>query len=116
VDRKAASFSGKSNLIMSDLRCPVCSSDNVRPSERDFKSDYSFLTVLAAVFFLILLILLLFFIVHLHPVIIILLGIALVTRMLEWLRHPPRRERMEMICLQCQHRFQADREPHEEED
>ena len=94
---------------MSENRCPVCRSDDVRPVEQEFKNDYSFLTVLAAVFFLILILDLSFFVIQLHPIIIILLGIALVTKGLDWLRRPNRTsESEEMICLQCQHRFQKE--------
>jgi hypothetical protein len=94
---------------MSEIRCPVCRSDNVRPAERDFKTDYSILTALAAVFFLLILLALFLFVIHLHPVIIILLVIALVTRGLEWLRKPgEKKERVEMLCLNCKFRFHAD--------
>lgn len=96
---------------MKEILCPVCRSENIRPSEREFKTEYSFLTVLAAVFFLICILCVLFFVIQLHPVIIILLGIALVTKGLEWLRRPAgKTEHVEMICLHCRHRFQVDKE------
>ena len=92
---------------MEGIQCPVCRSHNVRPAERDFKNEYSFLTVLAAVFFLLLLLFLLFFIVQLHPVIIVLLGIALVTKLLEWLRKPAEKTESpkEWMCMRCKNRF-----------
>jgi hypothetical protein len=95
---------------MSEIHCPACKSDNISTAEQEFKTEYSFLTVLAAVFFLIIIMGVLFFVIQLHPVIIILLGIALVTKGLGWLRRPSGgTECAEMICLHCRHRFSVEK-------
>lgn len=88
------------------MRCPYCGSENVSPAEREYTTDYPFWTVLAGVFFLIGIMLLLFFFLQLHPVILILILVAVLSKLLERRSRVKRRtQKVEYICLSCERRF-----------
>lgn len=88
------------------VKCPHCGSTNVSPAERDYRTDYPFWTVLVAVFLLIGVMLILFFFLQLHPVILILILVAVVTKLLDTKSRAKRKFRkIEYICLNCEQRF-----------
>jgi hypothetical protein len=88
------------------MKCPHCGSEEVSPAERDYITDYPFWTVLVAVFLLIGVMLVLFFFLQLHPVIIILILVAVVTKLLDTKNRAKRKSRrIEYICLECEQRF-----------
>ncbi len=91
---------------MEKIACPRCGSENVTPAEREYKDEDSFWTVLIAVFFLFVAFFLLFFFLQLHPVIMILLGVAAVSRLLHMKSSSRKKQtKIEYICLECNHRF-----------
>jgi DNA-directed RNA polymerase subunit RPC12/RpoP len=86
--------------------CPYCGSEDISPAERDYVRDYSFWMVLAAVFVVLGIAFLLFFLLQLHPVILILILIAAVSKLLD--AGTKRRKKVnkeEYICLKCDRRF-----------
>lgn len=86
--------------------CPYCHSQNTAPAERENTSDYPFWVALAVVFILIAAALALFFLLQLHPVILILCLIAIVSKFLNvTARKRKRRKKVEYICLECDQRF-----------
>jgi hypothetical protein len=90
---------------MKENICPVCGSDNVSPAEREYTSDFSIWTVFLAVFLLLSLAFVLFFFLQLHPVIILLLAIAAVSKLLETSSRKKKTRKIEYICLDCKKRF-----------
>lgn len=88
------------------MKCPYCGSENTSPAEREYTSDYPFWMVLVAVFFLIGVLLLLFFFLQLHPVIMILILVAVITKLLDTRSRARRKtQKIEYICLSCDGRF-----------
>jgi len=88
------------------MKCPSCGSENISPVEQEYKGDYPFWIVLVVVFSLIGVLLLFFFILQLHPVIIILVLVAVVSKLLDTRkRHKRKIQKIEYICLQCDQRF-----------
>ncbi len=86
--------------------CPRCRSENISPAENEFRTEYPFWTALAAVLLLIGGLLVLFIFLQLHPVIMILLLIAVVSRLLDKHSHPKKSiKKFEYVCLDCDHRF-----------
>jgi hypothetical protein len=88
--------------------CPACGSANVAPAEKEFKSDYPLSVALIVVIIFFLLGFALFFLLQLHPVILILVGVAVVSWFLKSQfgpSGPP--ENIDFICLDCEHRFQV---------
>ncbi len=86
--------------------CPRCRSENISPAESEFRTEYPFWIALAAVLVLIGVLLVLFIFLQLHPVIMILLLIAVVSRLLDKLSHPKKSiKKIEYVCLDCDHRF-----------
>ncbi|UCC40496.1 MAG: hypothetical protein JSV96_03355 [Candidatus Aminicenantes bacterium] len=91
---------------VSEKTCPHCHSKNTAPAEREYKTDYPFWLALAVVFILIGIALALFFLLQLHPVILILTLVAIVTKLLDTAnRKKRRRKKVELICLDCDRRF-----------
>lgn len=87
--------------------CPVCGSSNVAPAEKEFKSDYPLSVALIVVIAFFLLALALFFLLQLHPVILILVSVAVVSWFLKsQLSSPSSPKKIDFICLECDHRFQ----------
>ncbi|MGB2764008.1 MAG: hypothetical protein WBC20_06305, partial [Candidatus Aminicenantaceae bacterium] len=90
----------------SEKTCPHCHSKNTAPAEREYKTDYPFWLALVVVFILIGAGLALFFLLQLHPVILILIIVAIVTKLLDTTVHKiRRRKKVEYICLDCDQRF-----------
>ena len=88
------------------MKCPYCGSENTSPAEREFTTDYPFWMVLLVVFFLIGVMLLLFFFLQLHPVIMILILVAVITKLLDTRSRARRKiQKIEYICLSCDRRF-----------
>ena len=88
------------------MKCPYCGSENTSPAEREYTTDYPFWMVLVAVFFLIGVMLLLFFFLQLHPVIMILILVAVITKLLDTRSRTRRKtQKIEYICLSCDRRF-----------
>lgn len=88
-------------------RCPFCSSANISPSEKEYGTDYPFWTVFLAVGLLFGVFLALFIFLHLHPVIMVLILVAAVSKLLDSRkRRPERPERIPYICLDCERRFE----------
>ncbi|MFP4082873.1 MAG: hypothetical protein ACLFVG_08980 [Candidatus Aminicenantes bacterium] len=88
------------------MKCPFCGSENTSPAEREYTTDYSIWTVLVAVFFLIGIMLVLFFFLQLHPIILILILVAVVTKLLEKRSRSKRKiQKIEYLCLDCDRRF-----------
>ena len=86
--------------------CPHCRSENISPAESEFKAEYPFWTALVVVLLLIGVLLVLFIFLQLHPVIMILLLIAVVSRLLDKRSHPKKSiKKVEYVCLDCDHRF-----------
>ena len=86
--------------------CPRCRTENISPAESEFKAEYPFWTALAAVLLLIGVLLFLFIFLQHHPVIMILLLIAIVSRLLDKRSHPKKNiKKVEYVCLDCNHRF-----------
>lgn len=86
--------------------CPRCRSENISPAESEFRTEYPFWTALAVVLLLIGVLLVLFIFLQLHPVIMILLLIAVVSRLLDKHSHPKKSiKKTEYVCLDCDHRF-----------
>jgi len=91
---------------LSEKTCPYCHSKNTALAEREYKADYPFWMALAVVFVLISVALALFFLLQLHPIILILTLVAIVTKFLDTsTRRKRRREEVEYICLNCDRRF-----------
>ncbi|MBC8358513.1 MAG: hypothetical protein H8E54_06140 [Candidatus Aminicenantes bacterium] len=89
----------------SEKTCPHCHSKNTAPAEREYKTDYPFWLALVVVFILIGAGLALFFLLQLHPVILILIIVAIVTKLLDTTVRKIRRKKVEYICLDCDQRF-----------
>jgi DNA-directed RNA polymerase subunit RPC12/RpoP len=88
------------------MRCPYCGSENISPAEREYTNDYPFWIVLVAVFFLIGIMLLLFFFLQLHPIILILILVAALSKLLDTRSRTRRKtQKVEYICLSCERRF-----------
>ncbi len=86
--------------------CPRCRSENISPAESEFRTEYPFWIALAGVLVLIGVLLVLFIFLQLHPVIMILLLIAVVSRLLDKRSHPKKSiKKIEYVCLDCDHRF-----------
>jgi len=86
--------------------CPKCRSDNIAPVEHEHKTEYPFWMVFIAVFFFLAVLFLLFLFLQLHPIIIILLAIAAVSKLLGLERRTKKKaKKIEYICLDCNHRF-----------
>jgi len=91
---------------MSHKICPKCRSDNIAPSEHEYKTEYPFWMVFVAAFFFIGALLLLFLFLQLHPIIIILVAIAVFSKLLSLKRRPKKKaKKIEHVCLDCDHRF-----------
>jgi DNA-directed RNA polymerase subunit RPC12/RpoP len=91
---------------MSKLRCPSCGSENIAPAEKEYAHDYPFWMVLAAVFILLGVAFLLFFLLQLHPVLLILILVAAVSKLLDaGNKRRQKSRRTEYICLNCETRF-----------
>ncbi|MEA3421575.1 MAG: hypothetical protein U9Q97_07870 [Acidobacteriota bacterium] len=87
--------------------CPYCGSDNIASAEQEFKTDYPFWIVLVAVFLLLGVAGTVFILLQLHPVILILVLIAIATALLNTKSHRKKRaKKNEFICLDCEKRFQ----------
>jgi len=90
----------------SEKTCPHCHSRNTAPAEREYKTDYPFWLALVVVFILIGAGLALFFLLQFHPVILILIIVAIVTKLLDTTVRKNRiRKKVEYICLDCNQRF-----------
>jgi Na+/H+ antiporter NhaD/arsenite permease-like protein len=90
------------------MNCPRCGSGEIAPAERDYTRDYPFWIVLAVVFFLMAGAFLLFFILQLHPVILILMAVAVISWLLDTgKRRRKKNQTTEYICLSCDHRFKV---------
>lgn len=88
------------------MKCPHCGSEDISPAEREYTTDYPFWIALVAIFFLIGVLLLLFFILQLHPVIIILILVAALSKLLDTRSRSRRKsQKIEYICLKCDRRF-----------
>ena len=88
------------------MNCPYCGSEDTSPSERDYTRDYPFWLALTAVFVLIGGAFLLFLFLQLHPVILILLCVAIVSWLLDaGNRRRQKVKKTEYICLSCDRRF-----------
>ncbi|MEA2005500.1 MAG: hypothetical protein U9O50_04480 [Acidobacteriota bacterium] len=86
--------------------CPNCCSDNIAPLEHEYKTEYPFWMVFVAGFFFLAVLFLLFFLLQLHPIIIILVAIAVVSKLLSLKRGRKKTtKKIEYICLDCDHRF-----------
>jgi hypothetical protein len=86
--------------------CPRCRSENISPAESEFSTEYPLWTALAAVLLLTGVLLVLFIFLQLHPVIMILLLIAVVSWLLDKRSHPKKNiKKVEYVCLDCDHRF-----------
>lgn len=91
---------------MSRLVCPYCGSKDVSLAEREYARDYPFWMVLAAVFLLMGVAFLLFFLLQLHPVILILILVAAISKLLDAGKERKRKSlEAEYICLKCDRRF-----------
>ncbi|MFQ6110079.1 MAG: hypothetical protein ACE5L7_11070 [Candidatus Aminicenantales bacterium] len=99
-----------------DTICPYCGSERVSPAERDYTTDFPFWVVLAAAFVLIGAMLLLFFFLQLHPVILILISIGVLSKLLDTRSRSRRKiRRIEYICLECDRRFIQRKTPSQKE-
>ncbi|MFW6160436.1 MAG: hypothetical protein ACOC57_04770 [Acidobacteriota bacterium] len=87
------------------MPCPRCGSDNISPAERDYQSDYPFAIVLAVAFLLLGGALAAFFLLQLHPVILILVILAVAGRLLKERPRRPKERVEEYICLDCRKRW-----------
>jgi len=98
----------KQNLYAKGYRhCPYCGSDNIASAEQEFKTDYPFWIVLIAVFLLLGAAGAAFILLQLHPIILILVLIAIATALLNTKSHRKKRaKKNEFICLDCEKRFQ----------
>jgi uncharacterized membrane protein len=86
--------------------CPYCGSVEISPAEREYTTDYPFWVVIGVVFLLIGILLLLFFLLQLHPVILILILVAVVSKLLDTRSRSRRKsQKVEFICLKCDQRF-----------
>lgn len=90
---------------LSEKTCPYCNSKNTAPAEREYKTDLTLWLVLAVAFILIGAALALFFLLQLHPIILILTLVAIVTKLLDTASRKKRRKKVEYICLDCNRRF-----------
>jgi len=91
---------------MSNKICPKCHSDNIAPLEHEYKTEYPFWMVFIAAFFFLAILFLLFFLLQLHPIIIILVAIAVVSKLLSLKRGRKKTaKKIEYICLDCDYRF-----------
>lgn len=91
---------------MSGLICPHCGSDDIAQAEQEYTHDYPFWMVLAAVFILLAIAFLLFFLLQLHPVLLILILIAAVSKLLDAGNKRRQKSRqIQYICLTCEKRF-----------
>jgi hypothetical protein len=89
-----------------NMTCPQCGSEDISPAERDYAHDYPFWIALVAAFSLIGVAFLLFFLLQLHPVILILILVAVITKLLDVGNRRRRRvQKTEYICLKCEKRF-----------
>ncbi len=86
--------------------CPYCGSGDISLAERDYAHDYPFWMVLAAVFVLLGIAFLLFFLLQLHPVILVLILIAALSKLLDaGTKRRKKAHKKEYICLKCDRRF-----------
>lgn len=91
---------------MSRSVCPYCGSEDISPAEREYVRDYPFWMVLAAVFVLIGIAFLLFLLLQLHPVLLILILIAALSKLLDaGSKRRKKALKTEYICLKCDRRF-----------
>ncbi len=90
---------------VSEKACPYCSSKNISPAEKEYKTDFTFLFALTVVFILIGTALAVFFLLQLHPIIIILTLVAIITKLMDTAARKRRRKKVEYICLDCDRRF-----------
>ncbi|MFC2158574.1 hypothetical protein ACFLT9_12125 [Acidobacteriota bacterium] len=91
---------------MNSFVCPLCGSDNISPMEHDYKTEYPFWIVLVVVFLLIGGLVALFLFLQLHPVIMILLVVAVVSKILEMSGKSRKKAReIEYLCISCNSRF-----------
>jgi peptidoglycan/LPS O-acetylase OafA/YrhL len=91
---------------MKNKICPQCGTDNIAPAEQEYTTEYPLWTVFIAIFFFIAIFLIIFFFLQLHPVIMILLVIAVVSKLLSLKSsHKKKAKKVEYICLECEHRF-----------
>jgi hypothetical protein len=79
---------------------------DISPAEKDYAQDYPFWMVLAAAFILLAIAFLLFFLLQLHPVLLILILIAAVSKLLDAGNKRRQKSRqIQYICLSCEKRF-----------
>lgn len=91
---------------MSRLVCPSCGSEDISPAEKDYAHDYPFWMVLAAVFVLLGIAFLLFFLLQLHPVLLVLILVAAVSKLLDaGNKRRQKARQIEYVCLNCEARF-----------
>lgn len=91
---------------MNSQVCPLCGSDNISPMEHDYKTEYPFWIVLIVVFLLIGGLVALVLFLQLHPVIMILLVVAVVSKFLEMSGKSRKKAReVEYLCMSCDSRF-----------
>ena len=86
-------------------KCPRCASDNTSPAERRFISDYPFWMVLVFVLGLLVFLFAVFLLLQLHPVILILVVVAVISRLIRGRGESKKTEKKEYLCLDCQKRF-----------
>lgn len=99
-------MSESQETMFKEKTCPRCGSDNISKAEREYKSDYSFGIVLAVAFVILAGALTAFFLLQLHPVILILVVLAVAGKILK--SNPGRRPKEsedEYICLDCRKRW-----------
>jgi len=83
--------------------CPYCGSDNIASAEQEFKTDYPLWIILVALFLLLGVAGTIFILLQLHPVILILVLIAIATALLNTKSHRKKSaKKNEFICLDCE--------------
>jgi len=90
------------------MTCPYCGSEDTSQAEREYGRDYPFWIALAAVFVLAGGVFLLFVFLQLHPVILILILVAVISWLLDTeKKRRQKTKKTEYICLSCDRRFRT---------